>query len=216
MQEALRRYVPDAIAQELASGEGLESGEREVSVLFVDIRGYSSYSEGRAVGEVFSTINRYTEAVSRVVRKYGGSVVEFNGDGMMAVFGAPRALEAKEQAALEAALELVSSVGQIEVPGEAQRLSVGVGVATGAAFVGNIRAVDRMIWSAIGSTTNLAARMQALTRPLEAAVVTDPATWSELELPPAGFERRREVSIHGLSETHDLYVLPLSGMEESP
>ncbi|MFQ5699435.1 MAG: adenylate/guanylate cyclase domain-containing protein [Myxococcota bacterium] len=126
----------------------------------------------------------------------------------------PRVVEV--QAALETALELVSTVGGIEVAGERRHLSLGVGVATGPAFVGNIRSVDRLIWSAIGSTTNLAARMQALTRTLDAAIVTGSATGSELDRPPAGFERRRGIAIAGLAETHDLYVLPLAGSKESP
>ena len=96
MMDRLRRYVPGAIADELASGGVLEDGEREVSVLFVDVRGYTSYAEHRGASEIFASVNRYTETVSEVVRRRGGSVVEFNGDGMMAVFGAPRALERKE------------------------------------------------------------------------------------------------------------------------
>ena len=62
MQEALRRYVPGAVAEQLASGDEPAAGEREVSVLFVDIRGYTSFSEGRRREEIFSTVNRYTES----------------------------------------------------------------------------------------------------------------------------------------------------------
>jgi class 3 adenylate cyclase len=101
MQESLRRYVPGAIAEQLSAGAELVSGEREVSVLFVDIRGYTSFSESRRAEEIFSTVNRYTETVSQIVQNHAGSVVEFNGDGMMAVFGAPRELAHKERAAVE-------------------------------------------------------------------------------------------------------------------
>ena len=79
MQESLRRYVPGAIADQLSAGESLESRECEVSVLFVDIRGYTSISQGLEPSEIFSTVSRYTETVSRVVRAHGGSIVEFNG-----------------------------------------------------------------------------------------------------------------------------------------
>jgi GAF domain-containing protein len=106
MQESLRRYVPGAIAEQLGSREELVSGEREVTVLFVDIRGYTSFSESRRAEEIFSTVSRYTETVSEIVRKHGGSVVEFNGDGMMTVFGAPRELAHKERAAVEAGREI--------------------------------------------------------------------------------------------------------------
>jgi adenylate cyclase len=209
MQESLRRYVPGAIAEQLASGSDLESGEREVSVLFVDIRGYTGFSESRRAEEIFSTVNRYTETVSQIVQRHSGSVVEFNGDGMMAVFGAPRELAHKERAAVEAGRELVEAVSALPVEGEETKLSVGVGVATGEAFVGNIQAVDRMIWSAIGNTTNLAARLQSMTRELDAAVVIDSTTWERAETTAAGFEKRSDVPIRGRRDTQDVYALPI-------
>ena len=88
-------------------------------------------------------------------------------------------------------------------------ISVGVGVATGAAFVGNIQSVDRLIWTALGNTTNLAARLQSLTRDLDAALVIDQATWEKAQPTAAGFEKRPEVPIRGRRETQDLYVLAM-------
>jgi adenylate cyclase len=137
MQKSLRRYVPGAVAEQLGSGADLTSGEREVSVLFVDIRGYTSFSESRRAEEIFSTVNRYTETVSEIVRKHGGSVVAFNGDGMMTVFGAPRELAHKERAAVEAGREIAAAVGAMPVDdaqGGQTKLSVGVGIATGEAL----------------------------------------------------------------------------------
>jgi adenylate cyclase len=71
MRQSLRRYVPGAVAEQLEAGQDLEEGEREVSVLFVDLRRYTTYSESRGTEEVFSTVNRYTDAVSRIVREHG-------------------------------------------------------------------------------------------------------------------------------------------------
>jgi len=213
MQESLRRYVPGAVAEQLASGAELSSSEREVSVLFVDIRGYTGFAESRRAEEIFSTVNRYTETVSQIVQEHAGSVVEFNGDGMMAVFGAPRKLARKERAAVEAGREIVEAVAALTVEGaqgEPTTLSVGVGIATGDAFVGNIQAVDRMIWSAIGNTTNLAARLQSLTRELDASVVIDHETRERAQAAAAGFEKRTDVPIRGRRETQNLYVLPMA------
>ena len=212
MQESLRRYVPGAVAEQLASGAELTSGEREVTVLFVDLRGYTSFSEGRAAEEIFSTVNRYTETVSEIVREHGGSVVEFNGDGMMTVFGAPRKIAHKERAAVEAGREIVAAVAALTVEdarGGETKLAVGVGIATGEAFVGNIQAVDRMIWSAIGNTTNLAARLQSLTRELDAGVVIDSTTWERAPSAAEGFEKRPDVPIRGRRDTRDVYALPM-------
>jgi class 3 adenylate cyclase len=74
-----------------------------VTALFVDIRGYTGFSQAREAEEIFHPVNRYTEMVSQVVRARGGSVVEFHGDGMLAVFGAPDAMEMKEHAAVQVA-----------------------------------------------------------------------------------------------------------------
>jgi len=212
MQASLRRYVPGAVADQLSSGAELASGEREVSVLFVDLRGYVGFAESRRAEEIFSTVNRYTEAVSQIVQRHAGSIVEFNGDGMMAVFGAPRELAHKERAAVEAGREVVSAVGALTVDDAQSRptqLAVGVGIATGEAFVGNIQAVDRMIWSAIGNTTNLAARLQSLTRELDASLVIDSATWERAAASAADFVKRSDVPIRGRRETQDVYALPI-------
>jgi class 3 adenylate cyclase len=211
MHERLRRYVPGTLAEEITSGADLEPEEREVTVLFVDIRGYSSYAQSLGASEIFSTVNRYTEAVSAAVRSGGGTVVEFNGDGMMAVFGAPRPLPAKESAAVETAQRIGAAVDALELGnGSGRRLSVGVGIATGPAFVGNIQAVDRLIWSAIGNTTNLAARLQALTREIGAAIAVDRATWTAAGREAcAGFVKRPRVAIRGRDEPVDVYALPV-------
>jgi adenylate cyclase len=144
------------------------------------------------------------------VQKHGGAVVEFNGDGMMAVFGAPREIAHKERAAVEAGREIVDVVATLPVDG-GETLAVGVGIATGEAFVGNIQAVDRMIWSAIGNTTNLAARLQSLTRELDASVVIDGVTWERAQPAAEGFAEKPEVPIRGRRETQDLYALPVRG-----
>ena len=84
-----------------------------------------------------------------------------------------------------------------------------MGIATGEAFVGNIQAVDRMIWSAIGNTTNLAARLQSLTRDLDTSLVIDSETWAKARPAADDFEVRPEVSIRGRRETLDVYALPM-------
>jgi class 3 adenylate cyclase len=151
LQHSLRRYVPGAVAEELAGGRDLESAEREVTVLFVDMRGYTSFAERSGAHEILSTLNIYTEKVSHIVGEHGGSIVVFHGDGLLAVFGAPRLLERKERAAVEAGREILDALEG--------KLAVGIGIATGIGFVGNIRGSDRMIWSVVGNPTNLGARL---------------------------------------------------------
>jgi len=95
---------------------------------------------------------------------------------------------------------------------EGASLEVGVGIATGKAFVGNIQSADRLIWTAIGDTTNLAARLQGLTRELDAAILIDAATRKGAGDVAADFELRERVPIRGRRQTEDVYVLPLTGI----
>ena len=201
IQTALRRYVPGAVAERIVTGASLAPSEQEVTVLFVDIREYSSFAEARSAEDVFGTLNEHTERVSAIVSAGGGTIVEFNGDGMMAVFGAPEALARKELYALEAARKIVDSM---PAP-----LAVGVGVATGLAFVGSIRSSDRMIWSAVGNTTNLASRLQSLTRELGASIAVDATTRDRANYLCNDFVRHADTAIRGRSERLDVWALPL-------
>jgi len=257
MQEALRRYVPGAVAARLASGQDIEAGERDVTVLFVDIRGYTGFSEARQAEEIFHTVNRYTEMVSRLVRARGGTVVEFHGDGMLAVFGAPDDLPMKERAAVQVARDIVAAMAALPAPrsggapfetppeeggssgravglldsransarpeetASSQRpsrraranlspLAVGVGIGTGPAFVGNIQSSDRFIWTVIGDTVNLAARLQSMTRELDAAVAIDDTTFRRAgPAACAQFVRHADLSIRGRAEPETVHALPL-------
>ncbi len=206
-EERLRRYVPGSLADFLEKGQEVDVGETEVSVLFVDLRGYASYAEGLAPDEIFTSVNRYTELVSAAIHEHRGTVVEFNGDGMMAVFGAPQEIEHKEEAAVAAGRAIVERVPALS--GAVGTLSVGVGVATGRAFVGNVQAVDRLIWTALGNTTNLASRLQALTRDLGAAMIIDEATWIRAGREGQRFRASPHTEIRGRKERENLYLLPL-------
>ena len=113
MQKGLSLYVPGAVASSIGTGTALEPEDKVVSVLFVNTRGYSTYSESGAAHEILSTVNQCIQTVSSIVEKFGGSVVEFNGDVMMAVFGAPLPLADKEHSAVAAGTEIVTSVRAI-------------------------------------------------------------------------------------------------------
>jgi class 3 adenylate cyclase len=212
MRDSLERYVPTSVADQLAAGREIEGGERELAVLFVDVRGYSTYSEGKGAGTVFSVINVLTDAVSTVIRRHGGTVVEFLGDGVMAVFGAPDPLPAHSRAAVTAGREIVAAVKSLELSAEQKGdrdLAVGVGIATGNAFVGNVETKDRLIYTAIGDTVNLASRLQSMTRQLDAAIAIDANTRDGAGEAARGFEHRGETPVRGRKEAADVWVLPI-------
>jgi adenylate cyclase len=212
MQEALRSYVPGAVAEGLAAGRTLKSTTAQVTVLFVDIRDYTSFSERRRIDEVFSVINQYTQAVSAAVQRHGGSIVEFNGDGMMAVFGAPVRRPDKERDAVAAARQIVTDLERVEhsaVDGAPNRMRVGIGIATGDAFVGNVQAADRRIWTALGSTVNLAARLEGLSKLISATIVIDHDTWRAAGEERTGFDEHRHQRIRGFERRYDVFAQPV-------
>jgi len=209
LMEQMRAYVPGAVARELAEGGRLESGEREVTVMFVDIRGYTSFAEGQTPTAIFGAVNAYTELVSQIVTDRGGAIVEFNGDGLMTVFGAPRALPDKEAAAVRAARAIAEQVPALSVRdsrGRPHQMHVGIGIATGPGYVGNVRAVDRSIWVALGNTTNLAARLERMTRELGAAVVIDVETHKASGIVSRDFGLAPDQGVRGRSERIDVYT----------
>jgi class 3 adenylate cyclase len=210
-QRALRRYVPDALAAQIERGGELKCGACEVSVLFADICGFTALSQGRGALEIFSIVNPYIRVVAAIVHRYGGYVAEFRGDGLMAIFGAPSALRQKERAAVEAGRAIVEAAAPMRLGARADGtpISVRVGVATGTDYVGDICAGDYVVWSAIGNTTNLAARLQGLTRQFDAGIMIDGRTRAAAGDAANGFQVRPNVPIRGWQGTEDVYLLPL-------
>jgi len=117
----------------------------------------------------------------------------------------------KEREAVQAARDILAAMAGLAAPGghPGATLSVGVGIATGPAFVGNVRSADRFIWTVIGNTVNLAARLQALTRELDAAVALDDTTFRRARLACADFLRHADLAIRGRAEPETVHALPL-------
>ncbi len=203
----VREYTPDIVTRHVHSGDQLTSCEREISVLFADIRGFTSFCEHRTPAEIFRTVSQFTERICQIIRVHGGHVIEFNGDGIMAVFGAPNPIVAKERAAVQAGCDILEAMKSMATDSSSPRshLSVGVGIATGTDFVGHIQA-HRAIWTALGNTTNLAARLQNLTRDFHVAMAIDAATRAAVEPCTMIFEQRR-VAIRGRHDAQDVHFL---------
>jgi len=161
---------------------------------------------------VFSMVNRYTEAVSAMIQRRGGTVVEFLGDGLMAVFGAPEPMPEHAREAVRAACEVVTAVRNLAL-GSDQRaapITTRVVIASGHAFVGSVRTIDRFVYTAVGDVVNLASRLERLTRDLHAAVAIDARTHRRAGESAASFRRHEQVVIRGRAEPVDVYALPLA------
>lgn len=154
-------YVDREVAEHiLREGTTLEGEEVEVTILFVDIRNFTGMAERVDAREVVSTINRLFERIVPIIHAHEGHVDKFVGDGLMAVFGAPRRSDQHADQALRATLEIADAVDE-EFRGD---LQIGAGLNSGLVVAGNVGGGGRFEFSVIGDTVNVAARVEAATR----------------------------------------------------
>lgn len=163
-------YVSPAVMEEILAGHiqpELGGINQFVCVLFSDIRGYTTRSEGMAPEQVIRFLNRYFEQVVALIHARGGSVVSFMGDGIMAVFGAPKPLDNPCREAFESSRAILKYVtelnAQFRAEGEA-RIDIGIGLHAGEAVIGHVGSSTRHDYTVIGDVTNVASRLETLTK----------------------------------------------------
>jgi len=170
----LSRFLSAAAVEEVLSGRmsvNMDGASADVTLLFADVRGFTTMSSQLPAEEVVRMLNTFfAEAVDSVERN-GGIIDKFIGDCIMAMWGAPEQRPDDARNALKAALEIVERARHITVNGEP--LGVGVGVNSGPAVVGAIGSKQRLDYTAIGSTVNLAARLCGIAEAGEVLVTSD-------------------------------------------
>ena len=190
------RYVSEDVAQALlANPESTALGGevREVTVLFSDLRGYSTISEQLEPPEIVDLLNRYFGAMNKVLDRHNGVVIEFLGDAILAVFGAPQELPGHAEAAVKCAVQMRETLDQLNEQwseaGLARRwqqvgleaLGQRVGIHTGPVVAGNLGSVERTKYAVIGDTVNLAARLEQLNKDVDSeGILISGETWAAL------------------------------------
>ena len=148
---------------------------REVTVLFSDIRGFTALSEVSTPEDIVAMLNGYFSRQVEVIFRHKGTLDKFIGDAIMAFWGAPVAAQDHARQAVAAALEMSSALeelrGQLGVLGET--LEIGIGIHTGRAVVGFIGSSDRLDYTAIGDTVNLASRIEGMTKGISRVLVSE-------------------------------------------
>lgn len=166
------RYVaPQVVSQILEQGEeGLKLGgsRKDITVMFVDIRGFTPLSESVEPEEIVAILNEYLNLTASCIFEYGGTLDKFIGDATMAIFNAPLPLEDHEMQAVKTAWAMKQ--GSIALEEKLQErfgksVKFGIGIHTGPAVVGNIGSNNRMDYTAIGDTVNTAARLESNSKP---------------------------------------------------
>ncbi len=162
-----KNVSPEVAAQLMREGSALGGEEREVSVLFADLRGFTTLSENLPPREVVTLLNRYLDRMSQAVEAEGGVIDKFIGDEVMALFGAPLAGTNSALRAIRAALGMRTALAALnqELATEGHPpLAFGIGINTAPVIAGNIGSQRRLNYSVIGDGVNLAARLQTQTR----------------------------------------------------
>ena len=183
-------YVTERVVNELIRNPEMTKlgGERrEITVLFSDIRGFTSFSESRAPEEVVGILNEFLEAMTGVIFRWEGTLDKFVGDEIVAFWGAPLTQENHAELAVRCALDMVARLGQLQDQWRSRGqtpLDIGIGLNTGEVIVGNIGAEGKkMEYTVIGDHVNLGARVEALTRKFGARILTTEHTVARIKGP---------------------------------
>jgi class 3 adenylate cyclase len=206
------RFVPRAVVNAMIAGRGtLAPIEREATVLFVDIAGFTAMTERAGANRAVEILNAYFEEVTRIIGEHNGIVTQFQGDGVMATFNVPVEDPRHASNAFEAACAILDCVAAYEFAGE--RLRVRIGVNTGSLVAGNVGGGGRQSYTVYGSTVNLAARLEALCKEHGASLLLSATTAKAL--PDARLVAVGDVAVRGLREPVTVFSIPADG-EPSP
>jgi adenylate cyclase len=208
LREAFGAFVDPLVADRImGEGAGLEGEEVEVTVLFIDIRGFTAFAELASAREVVSELNRFYELIVPVLMRHGGHANKFVGDGVLAVFGAPEPLLYHADWGVAAALE-IADVVRDAYEGE---LRVGVGVNSGPVVSGTLGGGGRLEFTVIGDTVNIAARVEEVTRATGDDVLITEYTRALLHEDYGGFRERGSVPLKGRTASVQLYAPVAAG-----
>jgi adenylate cyclase len=160
------RFTNPHVARQLVERGGIETGRRDVTLLFSDIRGFTTLSETRSPEEVIALLNRYFSLQVDVVFQHGGSLDKFIGDCIMGIWGAPLDDPDHARHAVACALDMADTLQAFkrELGAEHTDFDVGIGLHSGPAVVGLMGSQKRLEYTAIGDTVNLASRIEGLTK----------------------------------------------------
>ena len=234
----LGRFVPPGVVDDLLDSDrdGLIAPRaQQATVVFCDLRGYTSLVASlKEPAALISILDAYLSAVTETVHRHGGTVVSFQGDGVMSAFGTPVPTDESPAQAVAAARELQTrALPQVRaelaaIVEGAEDLKLGIGVATGPVFAGTVGPAERREYAVVGPTTNLAARLQALTKTEGVDVILDGATAAGAGAPEnarahtgivtvddVGLRSLGPREVRGLTAPVDVWTLAQPG-DESP
>ena len=210
IRDAFGTYVDRSVAEHiLREGTSLAGEEVEVTAMFLDVRDFTGFAERSTAPEVVAALNGLFECVVPIIHEHGGHVDKFIGDGLLAVFGAPRRDEDHADRALAAALAITRCVEERFEGG----LSIGLGLNSGVVVAGNVGGAGRFEFSVIGDAVNVAARVESATRKTGDSVLIAGRTRELLRNNGVVLQQRLGVDLKGKRQAVDLFA---PRVEEGP
>jgi len=211
---------PEIATQLLHSGVQLGGEEREVTILFSDLRDFTTMSEKMAPTEMLALLNRYLDRMSTIIEKHGGVIDKYIGDAIMALFGAPVTDPGAPGKAIAAAREMAQALDTLnrELVAEGRPvLAFGIGINTARVVAGNMGSKTRLNYTVIGDGVNLASRLESLTKdPAYATpIIVSDATLRAMKNPPPARELG-EVKVKGKTEAVKIFALAAKGESQPP
>ncbi|UCG96469.1 MAG: adenylate/guanylate cyclase domain-containing response regulator [Burkholderiales bacterium] len=207
-KELVRRFATAEVAQDLQdSGFALGGKHVRATVMFTDIRGFTTMAAAQPPDETIELLNSYYTLMFDAISGQRGVVNQMIGDGLMAVFGAPLPLPDAGLAAVRAALEMVEMIELLNVERTAAQkapIHIGVGIASGEMIAGYTGTQHRATYTCVGSTVNLAARLEAHTKQAQRTILIDRATLESLP-PDVQVEVIGAVPLKGIAQPVELF-----------
>ncbi len=216
IKNAMGKYLSQDIMQNVVQNiDDIKLGGKKanVTVLFADIRGFTSMSEKMTAEEVSVILNEYFSEIEPIITKYNGVINKFIGDAVMAIFGEPIQDINHPQNAVKCACEMLKKVDQLQdkwlFEGK-PKIEIGIGINTGEAFVGNIGSEKRLEYTVIGDMVNLASRIESYNKVYKTNMLISSSTYSHVS-DIVDVIKIADVTIRGKAKKMDIYeVLRLS------
>jgi adenylate cyclase len=216
LRSLFSRFVPPEVVNEVVErvDDDLRLGavRRDGTVMFCDLRGFTTFSESREPEVVVEVVNRYLTEMSEAILAEGGTLVSYMGDGIMALFGAPieqpdhadRAVRAARAMVGERLARFNATLGELGIDHE---FRMGVGLNSGAVMSGNVGSERRLEYTALGDVTNTAARLEGMTKGTEFQAFISETTYERLAEPPADLEFAGEFEVRGRTRKLRVWAL---------
>jgi adenylate cyclase len=202
-QQVSKEIVDEFIENKLE----ISSKKRNVSVMFLDIRNFSKFCEGKNPEEINKYQNKVLGFMIEKVNKNSGIVNQILGDGFMATFGAPVENDNHTQYSVSAALQIVNELNKKNENGDIPKTNIGIGIHTGEAFTGNVGSEDRKQYSVTGNTVILAARLEQLNKEFSSSVIVSKDVIDKLNADDVEHSSLGDVTVKGFSNPIEVFKL---------